>query len=92
MVTIERQAGSRLIALTEDSRILGYTEGNSPKRFLRELGGRRHLTHQVRIYDVCPSGTDDLNHYYDFEATCLLQTEPDEDRDEDAPGGDGTRH
>ena len=92
MVTIERQASSRLIALTEDSRILGYTQGCSPERFLRELGGRHHLTHQVRIYDVCPLGTDDLDRYYDFEAKCLLQTEPDEDRDEDAPSETGTRH
>ena len=74
MVTIEREPGSRLIALTEDSRVLGYTRGNSPEQFLRELGGRHHLAHQVRIYDVCPLGTDDLDHYYDFEAECLLQT------------------
>jgi len=86
MVTIERQAGSRLIALTEDSRILGYTQGNSPEKFLRELGGRRHLTYQVRIYDVCPAGTDDLDHYYDFEAECLLRMEPGENQDEDSAG------
>jgi hypothetical protein len=92
MVTIERQASSLLIALTEDSRILGYTQGCSPEQFLRELGGRHHLTHQVRIYDVCPLGTDDLDHYYDFEAKCLLQTEPDENRDEDAPDHAGTHH
>lgn len=92
MVTIERQASSRLVALTEESRILGYTEGNSPERFLRELGGRHHLTHQVRIYDVCPPETDDLDHYYDFEAQCLLQTEPGNDRDEDPPGHASTRH
>jgi hypothetical protein len=92
MVTIERQASSRLIALTEESRILGYTEGCSPEQFLRELGGRHHLTHQVRIYDVCPLGTDDLDHYYDFEAKRLLQTEADETRDEDASGETGTRH
>lgn len=92
MVTIERQASSRLVALTEDSRILGYTEGRSPERFLRELGGRHHLSHQVRIYDVCPMETDDLDRYYDFEAKCLLQTEPDENRDEDAPDEAGTRH
>ena len=92
MVTIERQAGSRLVALTEDSRILGYTEGKSPERFLRELGGRQQLVHQVRIYDVCPLGTDDLDRYYDFEAKCLLQTEPDESRDEDASGDAGARH
>lgn len=92
MVTNERQAGSRLIALTEDSRILGYTDGSNPERFLLELGGRHHLTHQVRIYDVCPPGTDDLDHYYDFEAECLLQAEPDEDRDEDSRSHAGTRH
>jgi hypothetical protein len=92
MVTIERQANSRLIALTEDSRILGYTEGSNPEQFLRELGGRHHLTHQVRIYDVCPLGTDDLDHYYDFEAECLLQTEPDDDRDDDPPGHASTHH
>ncbi|MGH6893816.1 MAG: hypothetical protein ACREEP_16330 [Dongiaceae bacterium] len=92
MVTIERQASSRLIALTEDSRILGYTQGSSPEQFLRELGGRHHLAHQVRIYDVCPVETDDLDHYYDFEAECLLPTEPDETRDEIAPGHVGTHH
>lgn len=92
MVTIERQPGSRLIALTEDSRILGYTGGASPERFLRELGGRRHLTHQVRIYDVCPLRTDDLDHYYDFEAECLLQAGPDENHDEDSPGNVGAHH
>ena len=92
MVTIERQASSRLVALTEDSWILGYTEGSSPERFLSELGGRHHLTHQVRIYDVCPLATDDLDRYYDFEAKCLLQTEPDESRDEDASGEFVTRH
>ena len=91
MVTIERQASSRLIALTEDSRILGYTQGSSPEKFLRELGGRRHLTHQVRIYDVCPMGTDDLDHYYDFEAECLLRMEPSENQDEDS-GGDARLH
>jgi hypothetical protein len=92
MVTQERQASSRLIALTEDTRILGYTEGSNPKRFLRELGGRRHLTHQVRIYDVCPPGTDDPDHYYDFEAKCLLQTEPSDDRDEYPLGHASTQH
>ena len=92
MVTIERQAGSRLVALTEDSCILGYTEGKSPEQFLRELGGRQQLVHQVRIYDVCPLGTDDLDHYYDFEAVCLLQTEPHEDRDDDLPGHASTHH
>ena len=92
MVTIERQAGSRLVALTEDSCILGYTEGKSPERFLRELGGRQQLVHQVRIYDVCPLGTDDLDHYYDFEAVCLLQMEPHDDRDDDLPGHANTHH
>jgi hypothetical protein len=92
MVTIERQANSRLVALTEDSQILGYTEGSNPERFLRALGGRHHLTHQVRIYDVCPLGTDDLDHYYDFEAECLLQTEPDESGDEYPSGHAATRH
>jgi hypothetical protein len=92
MVTIERQASSRLIALTEDSRILGYTQGCSPEQFLRELGGRHHLPHQVRIYDVCPLGIDDLDRYYDFEAKCLLQIESDEIRDEDEWGEAGTRH
>jgi hypothetical protein len=79
MVTLERQASSQLIALTEDSRILGYTPGKNAEKFLRELGGRRNLAHQVRIYDVCPAATDDLDHYYDFEADCLLQTEPGQD-------------
>jgi hypothetical protein len=92
MVTIERQASSRLIALNEDSRILGYTEGSSPNQFLRELGGRHHLAHQVRIYDVCPLGVHDLDHYYDFEAQCLLQAEPDENPDEDSPGNVGAHH
>jgi len=92
MVTHERQASSRLIAVTEDSRILGYTAGSNPERFLRELGGRRHLTHQVRIYDVCPPETDDLEHYYDFEAECLLQIEPDEGRDEGSAAHAGTQH
>jgi hypothetical protein len=92
MVTHERQASSRLIALTEDSRILGYTDGSNPEQFLRELGGRHHLAHQVRIYDVCPVETDDLDHYYDFEAECLLQAEPDEERDEGSPGDARTHH
>ena len=39
-----------------------------------------------------PWGPTDLDHYYDFEAECLLQTEPDEDRDDDAPGHAGTHH
>jgi hypothetical protein len=82
MVTLERQPSSHLIALTEDSRILGYTQGNNPEKFLRELGGRHNVPHQVRIYDVCPPGTDDPDHYYDFEAECLLQIEPGQTDDE----------
>ncbi|HET6156812.1 MAG TPA: hypothetical protein VFE34_00570 [Dongiaceae bacterium] len=92
MVTLERQAKSRLVALTEDSRVLGYTDGRDPERFLRELGGRHNLTYQVRIYDVCPIETDDLDHYYDFEAKCLLQTEPDDGRDEEPPSNLRTHH
>ncbi len=76
MVTTEQQDNSRLIALNEDSVILGYTQGNNPERFLRELGGRRHLTHQVRIYEIGLASIEDLDHYYDFEAECLLRAEP----------------
>jgi hypothetical protein len=76
MVTAERQVTSRLIALDEESEILGYTQTADPKRFLRELSGSGKLVHQVRIYQVCPLATDDVDHYYDFEATCLLRREP----------------
>ena len=79
MVSADRQATSRLVALTEDSEILGYTRAADPGRFLRELRGGHNLAHQVRIYEVCPVATDDLDHYYDFEARCLLRREPSED-------------
>jgi hypothetical protein len=75
MITTERQTTSKLVALDGESRILGYTQADNPKRFLRELGGGR-LSDQVRIYEVGPSEVDDISHYYDFEATCLLQREP----------------
>jgi len=80
MVTTEQQGNSRLIALDEDSVILGYTQGSNPERFLRELGGRRYLTHQVRIYEVGQAGIEDRDHYYDFEAQCLLRAEPHDTR------------
>jgi hypothetical protein len=73
MVSADRQATSRLVALTEDSEILGYTQAADPRRFFRELRGGHNLAHQVRIYEVCPVATDDLDHYYDFEARCLLR-------------------
>ncbi|WP_119299613.1 hypothetical protein [Dongia deserti] len=73
MVTAERQTTSKLVALDGDSRVLGYTHTNDPKRFLRELGDSAKLAYQVRIYEVCPPVIDDVDHYYDFEATCLLQ-------------------
>lgn len=76
MVTTEQQDSSKLIALNEDSVVLGYTQGSNPARFLRELGGHRYITHQVRIYEVGPMGIEDLEHYYDFEAECLLRAEP----------------
>ena len=76
MITIERQLTSRLVALRDDSTILGYTQTDDPKRFLRELTGGHKLEHQVRIYEVCPLGTDDLSHYYDFDAKCLLSRNP----------------
>jgi hypothetical protein len=76
MVTVDRQVTSKLIALTEDSEILGYTQADNPERFLRELSSGHGLAHQVRIYEVCPLTTDDLDHYYDFEARCLLRREP----------------
>lgn len=76
MVTADRQITSRLIALDGESRILGYTQTGDPKRFLRELNGGGRLPHQIRIYEVCSSAIDDIDHYYDFEATCLLQMGP----------------
>lgn len=77
MITTERQDTSRLIALDEESRVLGYNQTSDPKLFLRELGGRQQ-SHQVRIYEVCPATVDDVAHYYDFEARCLLQRGPGE--------------
>jgi hypothetical protein len=79
MVTVDRQLTSKLVALSEDSAILGYAPTDDPRRFLRELGGGHRLHHQVRIYDVCPVTTDDVDHYYDFEAKCLLRREPSAD-------------
>ena len=76
MITVERQPISKLVALSDDSTILGYTQTDDPKRFLRELIGGHTLKHQVRIYEVCPLGTDDLGHYYDFDANCLLSRNP----------------
>ena len=76
MITVERQLISKLVALSDDSTILGYTQTDDPKRFLRELIGGHKLEHQVRIYEVCPLGTDDLSHYYDFDAKCLLSRNP----------------
>ena len=78
MVNVDRQATSKLIALSEDSEILGYTQADDPEKFFRELRGGHNLSHQVRIYEVCPLTTDDLDHYYDFEARCLLRREPSE--------------
>ena len=78
MITTERQDTSRLIALDEESRVLGYNQSSDPRRFFRELGDRKHA-HQVRIYEVCPAAVDDVDHYYDFEATCLLRREPHQD-------------
>lgn len=79
MVTVDRQLTSKLVALSEDSVILGYTPSDDPRRFLRELGGGHSFRHQVRIYEVCPLTTDDLDHYYDFEAKCLVRREPSAD-------------
>jgi hypothetical protein len=76
MVTAERQTTSKLVALDGESKILGYTETNDPRRFLRELSGNTKVSYQVRIYEVCPSAIDDISHYYDFEARCLLQRQP----------------
>jgi hypothetical protein len=53
MITVERQLTSRLVALRDDSTILGYTQTDNPKKFLRELNGGHKLEHQVRIYEVC---------------------------------------
>ena len=72
MITVERQPTSKLVALSEDSGILGYTQTDDPRRFLRELIADHRLKHQVRIYEVCPPGTEDIGHYYDFESKCLL--------------------
>jgi hypothetical protein len=49
MITVERQLTSRLVALRDDSTILGYTQTDNPKKFLRELNGGHKLEHQVRI-------------------------------------------
>lgn len=76
MITAERQITSKLVALDEESRVLGYTQTHDPRRFLRELTGSSKRSRQVRIYEVCPLMIDDTDHYYDFEATCLLQREP----------------
>ena len=81
MITVERQITSKLIALSDDSTILGYAQTDDPKRFLRELIGGHKLAHQVRIYEVCPLGTDDLSHYYDFDAKCLLSRNPSSDEE-----------
>lgn len=92
MVTTEQQNSSKLIALNEDSVVLGYTQGSSPARFLRELGGRRYITHQVRIYEIGPVGTDDLEHYYDFDAECLLRAEPHDIQRQGPYGDELVRH
>ena len=76
MITVERQPTSKLVALDEESGILGYTQGDDPKRFLRELRGSHRLEQPVRIYEVCPLATEDLGHYYDFDAQCLLSRRP----------------
>lgn len=73
MITTERQTTSKLVALDGESAILGYSQTDDPRRFLRELGAGTKLSPQVRIYEVCPYTIDDIAHYYDFEATCLLQ-------------------
>lgn len=76
MITTDRQPTSKLVALSEDSGILGYTQSDDPKRFLRELLDGHRLEQPVRIYEVCPTGTEDVGHYYDFEAECLLSRHP----------------
>lgn len=73
MITTERQTTSKLVAVGGKSTILGYSQTDDPKKFLRELGAESKLSPQVRIYEVCPSTIDDIAHYYDFEAACLLQ-------------------
>ena len=76
MITVERQSTSKLVALNEDSGIVGYTQTDDARRFLRELAGSHGLDQPVRIYEVCPPGTEDVSHYYDFEARCLLSRHP----------------
>ena len=76
MITVERQLTSKLVALSEDSGILGYTETDDPRRFFHELLGGHRLEQPVRIYEVCPPGTEDVGHYYDFEAKCLMSRHP----------------
>lgn len=76
MITIERQITSKLVALSEDSGILGYTQTDDPRSFYRELLGGHRLEQPVRIYEVCPRGIEDVDHYYDFEARCLLSRNP----------------
>ena len=73
MITAERQTTSKLIALDGESTILGYSQTDDARQFLRELGVGSKLSPQVRIYEVCPYTIEDVAHYYDFEATCLLQ-------------------
>lgn len=75
MVTAERQITSKLVALDDESRILAYAQTDDPRQFVRELGGGSKLHYQVRIYEVCSSEIDDIAHFYDFEATCLLRRE-----------------
>lgn len=76
MITIDRQPTSKLVALGDDSGILGYTQTDDARRFYRELLGGSRLEQPVRIYEVCPLGTEDVGHYYDFEAKCLLSRNP----------------
>ena len=76
MITADRQPTSKLVALNGDSVILGYTQADDPRQLLRELMGERRLELQVRIYEVCPLGTEDIGHYYDFESKCLLARNP----------------
>lgn len=72
MITTERKTTSKLVALDGESTILGYSQTDDPRKFLRELGAGSKLSPQVRIYEVCPDTIDDIAHYYDFEAACLL--------------------
>jgi hypothetical protein len=76
MITVDRELTSKLVALSEDSGILGYTRTADPRRFLHELLDGHRLDQPVRIYEVCPPGTEDVGHYYDFEAQCLLSRSP----------------